>query len=106
MTNHPKFTESRDSAARSVGYEGARESRRMFVAYHGTSPENAALILRDGFKAWTYFAFKPEHAFLHGGPVVFAVQFQDGAWRGEEDGWQFMTRDHIPAERIKTADAN
>jgi hypothetical protein len=27
MTNHPKFTESHDSAARSVGYEGARESR-------------------------------------------------------------------------------
>jgi hypothetical protein len=27
MTNHPKFTESHDSAARSVGYEGASETR-------------------------------------------------------------------------------
>lgn len=27
MTNHAKFTESHDSAARSVGYEGAKEIR-------------------------------------------------------------------------------
>lgn len=73
------------------------------TAYHGTRrPETLELIIQGGFIRGTYFAHDVQHAILHGGDYVFAVEFAEypGCWKGEPDGWQFWIRDPIGPECI------
>ncbi|KKM26969.1 hypothetical protein LCGC14_1579370 [marine sediment metagenome] len=72
------------------------------IAYHGTNKENAAAIKQEGFRQGTYFSYRVEDALGFGGNHVFAVEFSadPAKWKGEPDGWQFWTREHIPPSAI------
>jgi hypothetical protein len=68
------------------------------VWFHGTSPENAAIIERDGFKEGTWFARHMEDAVEFGGPVVFfvGVRFSEAPLK-----WQVCSSNHIHAGAIR-----
>ena len=72
------------------------------VAFHGTSKWNVAAIRRGGFKKKTYFAYHMEDALEFGGSHIFGVEFSSdrSKWKGAPDGWQFWTRENIPASAI------
>ncbi len=67
--------------------------------YHGTSKENADLILETGFHEGTYFAAHLEDAIGYGGPYVFAVALQHHG-HSEKRPWQYKCPEAIPPDRI------
>jgi hypothetical protein len=75
-----------------------------FIAYHGTTIENARSILRDGFRRDVWFARSIVDARTFGGPVVLAVRFalpEPNPDEGQERWWQFHTNDLcVPASWI------
>ena len=72
------------------------------VCYHGTSKENAESILREGFMAGSYFAYRVEDSLKFGGLYLFAVGFSadPALWHGEPNGFQFHLRQAIGPEEI------
>ncbi len=72
----------------------------LIVAYHGTSRENVDSILKEGFRVGTYFAYAIEDARYFGGECVFAAQFNEDGFRGDNDGWQFHLRDPLAPSEI------
>ena len=71
--------------------------RKMKICYHGTNKRNAGLIMKKGFKKWTYFARHLEDAIGYGGRHVFEVAFDDEA---DGLGWQFMIRKALSPDKI------
>ena len=69
--------------------------------YHGTSKENADLILKTGFREQTYFAEHLEDAIGFGGPYVFAVAIQHHG-HSEKRPWQYKCPEAIPPDRIRS----
>jgi len=69
----------------------------MQVVWHGTNKENAAAILKEGFKPRSYFAAHLEDAVSMGGPYIFEVWFEE-EFRAES--WQIVIREAVPPERI------
>jgi hypothetical protein len=68
------------------------------VWFHGTTPENAALIEREGFKEGTWFARHMEDALEFGGPCIFwvKVSFAD---KYHQD-WQVCCMNVLPVHTI------
>ena len=74
------------------------------IAYHGTDKESAELILKQGFKKKSYFAFKKEEAMNYGDHIFTVVlSANPDRWKGEPVGdelWQFHLRNDIGREVI------
>lgn len=72
------------------------------ICYHGTTPANAKSILKEGFRAGSYFAYRVEDSLAYGGPYLFAVAFSadHSMWHGEENGFQFHLREAMGPEEI------
>jgi hypothetical protein len=68
-----------------------------FVCWHGTNKKAAKKISKDGFRPDTHFAAHLEDALAFGGPYVFEVWFD-----AEPHNWQFMNKDWIKPDRIKS----
>jgi len=68
----------------------------MHILHHGTSAEAADLILRDGFRAGTYFTAQFDSAVLMGGNYVFSVVLDGEAPRC----WEWICPEPVPPERI------
>lgn len=66
------------------------------IGYHGTDHASAQIILREGFKPWTYFAAHLEDALAFGGPFVFEVWF-----RRPPDDWQFTVSRRVMPRQIR-----
>ncbi len=81
---------------------------RYMVGYHGTNCEAARSILREGFRAGTYFAEGLDAALRFGGEYLFAVVFDSDRfnWSSDrEDHWQWWTRETVLPDRILWAGA-
>ena len=70
----------------------------MILAYHGTTPENAASIRKEGFRKGTYFAYKRDDA-AQFGEVILKVQLDPNGFEGPPD-FQFWLRDPLPSSVI------
>lgn len=70
----------------------------MVIMYHGTSEENAKIILKDGFLAGTYFATHLEDALHMGGDYIFEVYFEEKPTAY----WEFITPENIPTLKIRS----
>ena len=70
----------------------------MSIYYHGTDAHTATKILKDGFKAGTYFTWDLHSALGMGGLWVFGVFF-DGM-SPEKSYWELITPERMPPERI------
>jgi hypothetical protein len=72
------------------------EGGMMRIWYHGTTEENAAAIMKTGFRENTYFASGLQDAISYGGHYVFeaAINF------GEKEPWQIKTANEIPPDWI------
>jgi len=69
----------------------------MNILFHGTTKENAALIMENGFRPYTYFALHLEDALAFGGDYIFEVLFEESP--GEY--WEHIISKPIKPERIK-----
>ena len=69
----------------------------MKICYHGTDRAAAESILREGFRARTYFAQHLEDALAFGGLHVFEVAFGEEA---RELDWQFRIQRKRPSKHI------
>lgn len=69
----------------------------MSVWFHGTTKENAKVILADGFKVGTFFGQHLEDALHMGGDYIFEVWFDEKP----TDYWEYVARERIPPERIR-----
>jgi len=70
----------------------------MKIWFHGTDPESAEQISRNGFQPGTWFAEHLEDALEFGGDVVFEVALE---YRPVNDGnWQMCIVDAIPFDAI------
>ena len=67
------------------------------IWYHGTSEENANLILKHGFRPLTHFTWDLHTSLVQGGMWVFGVYFPD---KDHTQYWEWRTQEHIPPERI------
>ncbi len=68
------------------------------VLYHGTKfKKNADIILKDGFKEWSYFGTDLNTAIGQGGKYVFEVVFLK---KDLPDYWQVRCENKIPSNRI------
>lgn len=79
------------------------KTARYTVGYHGTNREAAQAILREGFRAGTYFAESLDAALRFGGEYLFAVVFDGDRLDGSsdpEDRWQWWTWGAILPDRI------
>jgi hypothetical protein len=72
----------------------------MQIYFHGTTKENAAKILIEGFNIGTYFATHLETALKFGGENIFFVEFDKERFNGPV-GWQFHIRERVPPAKIK-----
>ena len=72
----------------------------MIIAFHGTSEENVESILGEGFRVGTYFAHHIGEA-RHYGSCIFAVEFREDGFEGDDDGWQFHLRDPLAPSAIR-----
>lgn len=72
---------------------------RMY--FHGTSAENAAKIIKHGFKPGTYFARDLSNSLAFGGDHVFWVLFEENPFEhADDDAWQVVIRDSVPPSMI------
>lgn len=62
----------------------------------GTTEENAARIMVEGFRPGTYFGSGLQDAVNYGGNFVFTVYFPEKP----TDYWEYISLDHIPPEQI------
>lgn len=69
----------------------------MSIYYHGTNKPAAELILKNGFKAGTYFTWDLHSALTMGGQWVFGIFFED---KDIKDYWEWMTPTPISTARI------
>jgi hypothetical protein len=68
----------------------------MAFWYHGTTEENAASILREGFREHTTFGRHLEDSLNFGGDFIFIVYFT----ADPTDYWEYISRVPIPVSRI------
>lgn len=71
--------------------------KKLCICCHGTNKENAENILKNGFRAWTYFAQHLEDALGYGGSYVFEVCFET---KKVSKHWQFMIRKRYSPKKI------
>lgn len=78
------------------------------ICYHATTPENADLIRKTGFRPDSWFAKERWQAESVGGPCVLEVDFPDDVWEqvdasNPEDApcWQFHAAQRVPASAIR-----
>lgn len=69
------------------------------VWFHGTTPEIAAIIEREGFKEGTWFAAHMEDAVGYGGPCVFFVKVTFPKERAYS--WQVCCINSLPSSTIQ-----
>ena len=72
---------------------------KQTVWFHGTSPENADLIEKSGFREGTWFSAHMEDAIEFGGPCVFWVKVTFE--RESLDGWQICCANALPPNSIQ-----
>ena len=77
--------------------DGKIKEPEINICWHGTDAKTAEIILRDGFKPYTHFAAHVEDALAFGGPFIFDVFFDAPA-----ANWQFLNKEQIPPDRIRT----
>jgi hypothetical protein len=82
-----------------VGEHPGRGDTPQVVWFHGTSPENADLISKEGFSEGTWFSKHMEDAIAFGGPCVFWVKVEFPKERAYE--WQACSANAIPASAIQ-----
>lgn len=72
----------------------------MYVAYHGTTVENARNILKEGLKEYSHYTPFLNTALSQGGPVVFVWYILDAEYEKavQEGQWQFRTDKVIPPD--------
>ena len=70
----------------------------MKICFHGTNKRNAERILKQGFKAGTWFADHLEDALEYGGKHIFQVAVE-WYWKRTYN-WQILSANHISKERI------
>ena len=68
----------------------------MRICYHGTNKEAAESILKEGFRAGTWFAANLQDALGFGGKHIFRVVFPFK----EAPNWQFIADEVIFPDRI------
>lgn len=68
------------------------------IYYHGTSEENAKLILKEGFKPYTYFTWNLHASLTMGGMWIFAIYFEDKST--EKDYWEWRNKEVILPDKI------
>jgi hypothetical protein len=73
-------------------------NEQLKIWYHGTTEDAARSILREGFRAGTYFAEHLEDAVWFGGGFVFEVAFP-ATWTSEA-GWQMTVAERFSPDRI------
>ena len=72
------------------------------VVFHGTSPEMAQIIQKEGLEAGSYVAHHLEDAIAFGGPVVLEITLRHDNWhmvfklKYDDHEWQYITRCRIP----------
>lgn len=75
----------------------------MLYCFHGTNEKNAKLILENGFRPGTYFAYHLENALAFGGRYVFMVEFDENKFSdNNNEHWQFWIINTIAPDKIKT----
>ena len=69
------------------------------IVYHGTNKDAAMIIMKDGFKSNTYFAFNLADALSFGGQYIFRVviDFPEEIF---DLNWQIRVNEHISPEKI------
>jgi len=72
--------------------------RRACIVYHGTNAANAKRILKNGFRAGTYFAWHMEDAIGYGGLWIFEVVLPTRL--APKNNWQFTLDNQVPPEFI------
>ena len=70
----------------------------MRIMFHGTTAENAAKILKDGFAIGTFFARHLENSLHFGGDYIFEVYFAESP----TEYWEYVTDSIIPPSNIRT----
>lgn len=70
----------------------------MRIMFHGTTAENAANILKDGFAVGTFFARHLEDSLHFGGDYIFEVYFATSPPKY----WEYVTDSIISPSNIKT----
>ena len=69
--------------------------------WHGTNQQNAEKILKEGFKAWTYFACHFEDAIEFGSDFVFLGEFASDEFDGGgPNEWQFRFATIVQPKKI------
>ncbi len=75
----------------------------MLYCYHGTNEENSKLIIENGFRKGTYFAYHLENSLAFGGKYVFMVEFDETKFNNEdENDWQFWIVNTVMPDKIKS----
>lgn len=69
----------------------------MCVYYHGTSKENADLIIKEGFKEGTYFTWDLHSALVMGGMYIFGIFFED---KDISNYWEWRNSKVIHPDKI------
>lgn len=70
----------------------------MRIMYHGTTAENAAKILKDGFGIGTFFARHLEDSLHMGGDYIFEVYFAESP----TEYWEYVTDKIVPPTNIRS----
>lgn len=77
---------------------------KLRIVYHGTGEKQAKSILREGFRAGTWFASHLEDALEFGGVHVFEAVVEVDKMpppdENERDLWQFWIRTPWPPDKI------
>lgn len=69
----------------------------MVVWFHGTTKENADIILREGFRPGTFFGKHMEDALHFGGGYIFEVYFAEAP----STYWEWCNDETIPPSEIR-----
>jgi len=70
----------------------------MAIWFHGTTKENADIILENGFKAGTFFGKHLEDSIHMGGDCVFEVFFE----KSPTEYWEYVCPEAIPKTKIRS----
>ena len=79
---------------------------RQTIFWHGTTKENAKIILEEGFNKYTFFAKDIKDSLWMFGKhrvYIFAVAFpfeKHKDFYNHPEAWQFVSQEHISPERI------
>jgi len=72
--------------------------QRLQIVFHGTKRLQAKSILKEGFRAGTYFATHLEDPLAFGGNYVFEVAYPSE--KIAEGAWQFVINQRLSPENI------